>query len=101
MGADQNPPPVQVTEVDLEKQVHIQETSTDLKDKKKDAGVIVTVTALGADSTFVTPAVTPATSTLDLTVLPASGEDEVFPEGGLRAWLVVFGGWCGLFGSMG
>ena len=24
-----------------------------------------------------------------------------YPEGGLRAWLVVFGGWCGIFASLG
>jgi hypothetical protein len=24
-----------------------------------------------------------------------------FPDGGLKAWLVVFGGWCGLFCTMG
>ena len=31
-----------------------------------------------------------------------SPEDEfMYPEGGLRAWLVVFGGWCGLFASLG
>lgn len=28
-------------------------------------------------------------------------EEDIYPEGGLRAWLVVFGGWCGMFASLG
>src|SRR5258708_26647862 len=33
---------------------------------------------------------------------PSSPDDEfTYPEGGLRAWLVVFGAWCGIFGSLG
>ncbi|KXJ94168.1 major facilitator superfamily domain-containing protein [Microdochium bolleyi] len=28
-------------------------------------------------------------------------KDETYPEGGLEAWLVVFGAWCGLFASLG
>lgn len=33
---------------------------------------------------------------------PSSSDDEfTYPEGGLRAWLVVFGAWCGIFGSLG
>jgi hypothetical protein len=28
-------------------------------------------------------------------------EEDTYPEGGLRAWLVVFGGWCGMFASLG
>ena len=27
--------------------------------------------------------------------------DETYPEGGLEAWLVVFGAWCGLLGALG
>ncbi|KAI0385069.1 MFS general substrate transporter [Hypomontagnella monticulosa] len=27
--------------------------------------------------------------------------DETYPEGGLQAWLVVFGSWCGLLASLG
>jgi len=27
--------------------------------------------------------------------------DEIYPEGGLEAWLVVFGAWCGLLASLG
>jgi MFS family permease len=27
--------------------------------------------------------------------------ESTYPEGGLRAWLVVFGAWCGVFGSLG
>ncbi|KAI0105696.1 major facilitator superfamily domain-containing protein [Nemania sp. FL0031] len=27
--------------------------------------------------------------------------DETYPEGGLEAWLVVFGSWCGLFAALG
>ncbi|KAI0839622.1 MFS general substrate transporter [Hypoxylon sp. FL0890] len=27
--------------------------------------------------------------------------DETYPEGGLRAWLIVLGSWCGLLGSLG
>lgn len=31
-----------------------------------------------------------------------SAEDEyVYPEGGLRAWLAVFGSWCAMFASLG
>lgn len=30
-----------------------------------------------------------------------SGDQFVYPEGGLRAWSVVFGSWCGLFASLG
>ncbi|RDL36406.1 uncharacterized protein BP5553_05758 [Venustampulla echinocandica] len=34
--------------------------------------------------------------------LPSIRDDErSFPEGGLRAWLVVFGSWCGMFASLG
>jgi hypothetical protein len=29
------------------------------------------------------------------------GKDVQYPEGGLRAWLVVFGSWCGLLASIG
>lgn len=29
------------------------------------------------------------------------GEEEKYPEGGLRAWLVVFGSWCALFAALG
>ncbi|KAI0172865.1 MFS general substrate transporter [Hypoxylon sp. FL1284] len=37
---------------------------------------------------------------------PGSGKvtllgDETYPEGGLQAWLVVFGSWCGLLASLG
>lgn len=33
---------------------------------------------------------------------PRATDNELsFPEGGLEAWLVVFGGWCGMFGSLG
>lgn len=28
-------------------------------------------------------------------------KDETYPEGGLEAWLVVLGAWCGLFASLG
>jgi MFS family permease len=28
-------------------------------------------------------------------------DDHYYPEGGLQAWLVVFGGWCGMFASFG
>jgi MFS family permease len=28
-------------------------------------------------------------------------DDHSYPEGGLQAWLVVFGGWCGMFASFG
>lgn len=27
--------------------------------------------------------------------------EHTYPEGGLRAWLVVFGSWCGMFASLG
>ncbi|PSS23243.1 hypothetical protein M430DRAFT_97974 [Amorphotheca resinae ATCC 22711] len=34
--------------------------------------------------------------------LTLNSEEEVqYPEGGLQAWLVVFGGWCGFFSSLG
>jgi hypothetical protein len=42
---------------------------------------------------------TPAPENLSLT--PAPEDEFSYPEGGLRAWLVVFGGWCGLFASLG
>lgn len=28
-------------------------------------------------------------------------DDHIYPEGGLKAWLVVFGSWCGMFASLG
>jgi hypothetical protein len=28
-------------------------------------------------------------------------DTQVIPDGGFRAWLVVFGAWCGLFCSLG
>jgi len=28
-------------------------------------------------------------------------EEDTYPEGGLKAWLVVLGGWCGMFASLG
>jgi hypothetical protein len=28
-------------------------------------------------------------------------ESQVIPDGGIRAWFVVFGAWCGLFCSLG
>lgn len=35
-------------------------------------------------------------------VLPTSPSDpKVFPDGGLEAWLVVFGGFCTVFASFG
>ncbi|KAF4625076.1 hypothetical protein G7Y89_g13092 [Cudoniella acicularis] len=37
-------------------------------------------------------------------VFPLDSEDEpapTYPEGGLGAWLVVFGAWCGMFASLG
>ena len=30
-----------------------------------------------------------------------SGEDNGYPEGGLKAWLVVLGSWCAMIPSMG
>lgn len=30
-----------------------------------------------------------------------SPDEYVYPEGGLEAWLVVFGSWCGMFASLG
>lgn len=33
--------------------------------------------------------------------LDPNEEAESIPDGGLRAWLVVFGAWCGLFCSLG
>ena len=30
-----------------------------------------------------------------------SGEDNGYPEGGLKAWLVVMGSWCAMIPSMG
>ena len=42
------------------------------------------------------------TPTLDNSSLPSNPEEELtYPEGGLQAWLVVFGGWCGIFCSLG
>ncbi|PQE16389.1 major facilitator superfamily transporter protein [Rutstroemia sp. NJR-2017a BVV2] len=32
---------------------------------------------------------------------PDSHDDITYPEGGTRAWLVVFGSWCGMFASFG
>lgn len=32
---------------------------------------------------------------------PTQDAEYIYPEGGLRAWLVVFGSWCGLFASLG
>lgn len=40
---------------------------------------------------------TPLTSPLEIPTEDAFD----YPEGGLRAWLVVFGSWCGLFASLG
>jgi len=38
----------------------------------------------------------------DDSILPILTEEELkYPEGGRRAWLVVFGGWCGMFASLG
>jgi hypothetical protein len=38
----------------------------------------------------------------DSSILPILSEDELtYPEGGLRAWLVIFGCWCGMFASLG
>lgn len=28
-------------------------------------------------------------------------DEHIYPEGGVRAWLVVFGSWCGMFASLG
>jgi hypothetical protein len=33
--------------------------------------------------------------------LPPDAEDEEYPEGGLKAWLVVFGAWCAMIPPMG
>jgi hypothetical protein len=41
-------------------------------------------------------------STHDNSSLPLVPEDELaYPEGGIEAWLVVLGGWCGMFCSLG
>lgn len=37
----------------------------------------------------------------DTTKVFGEGNTVSFPEGGLRAWLVVFGSWCALFASLG
>lgn len=46
-----------------------------------------------------------ATSTLkqdaDGSVSSTQDAEHIYPEGGLRAWLVVFGSWCGMFASLG
>ena len=114
------PPSVVVVETpDLERQDPVSASSEltfdekhDDKKKKKDAGVVVSVLSIG-DATVDSPAVTPRTSVININTVLGSGaqldekhakeveEDEVFPEGGLRAWSVVLGAWCGMFGSMG
>jgi hypothetical protein len=33
--------------------------------------------------------------------LPSQVDAVTYPEGGTRAWLVVFGSWCGMFASFG
>lgn len=33
--------------------------------------------------------------------LSSAHDDTTYPEGGTRAWLVVFGAWCGMFASFG
>jgi hypothetical protein len=33
--------------------------------------------------------------------LPSQDDAVTYPEGGTRAWLVVFGAWCGMFASFG
>lgn len=40
----------------------------------------------------------PAQSTRALTIIP---DENVYPEGGLQAWLVVFGCWCSLLAALG
>jgi len=130
MFATPTPPTVVVVEeVDIEKQVSpsvspvsapytpvADEKSSDKK--KKEDGVVVTVLSVG-DANYDSPYVTPHTSVLELnggveTIVRLdekksanpdgdsdADDEEEFPEGGLRAWLVVFGAWCGMFGCMG
>jgi MFS family permease len=44
---------------------------------------------------------TPETKSPDRPASQDPEEEFTYPEGGLQAWLVVFGGWCGMFCSLG
>lgn len=69
--------PEDVAQADIERQA-----ATSLSEKKSDA----------TESTAAAPA----------GPQPGSGwHPSDFPDGGLQAWLVVFGGWCGLFCTFG
>lgn len=44
----------------------------------------------------------PPLKALEDSSISLNAEDEyLYPEGGLRAWLVVFGSWCAMFASLG
>ncbi|KAF7899127.1 uncharacterized protein EAF01_008340 [Botrytis porri] len=72
--------------IDLEKNVH-EGSLTGALGLEKEKAVIVTVTPLSD------PVVDESDSD--------SEDDYKYPEGGLQAWLVVFGSWCGMFCSFG
>jgi MFS family permease len=104
MASDPVPPPITVVEMDVEKQVpapapeKVSEKVSEKDDKKKSAGVVVTVMHLGDDAALDSDGVTAD----GVHQVDEKEEDlETYPEGGLRAWLVVLGAWCGMFGSMG
>jgi hypothetical protein len=102
MAVEEVPPAVTVVEMDVEKQVPAPapEKPSEKDDKKKSAGVVVTVMHLGDDAAPDSEANTPVEE--GVIAIGEKGDlEEAYPEGGLRAWLVVFGAWCGLFGSMG
>lgn len=73
---------------------------------RPDIGITITVTATATDNDIRPPPIPPSPSPLPTGLLIPEEEQEEeestsYPEGGLQAWLVVFGAWCCMASSTG
>lgn len=83
-------------------QSQVNKVSTTTIDLEKNANEGSLAGALGSEKEkTVVVTVTPLPDPLSDESDSDSEDDYKYPEGGLQAWLVVFGSWCGMFCSFG
>lgn len=90
-SANVYPEPQNVVEADLEKGGYGPDESDESSREKEGAAAAPSDGAKAADGAAAAPPAGP----------PPGMSPADFPDGGKEAWLVVFGGWCGLFCTFG